>query len=290
MPPIDSSRATLPASPLTARKPGHAAMHEVLRRNDAFFADDLAAHWGPLAPDAEAPYAAAVGELAVGALLAKLGSGWRVLHSVPLARGAVLQHVVVGPGGVFPITTRTYPDRRIWIGDTALFAGDRRTSDLDEAGGAGLVTQQALSTKDAVRALVHPVLAVVGPRITPRTAAEHWVAAVRDRDLLGWLRSRPRVLGADQVAAIVALLSESAAWGSPLGGVDDADPTARFVSLVAAVEAASATEVERLARVATMKRRRRRATAPALGLWVAFPLLTVGVVSGVAMFEGLRLF
>ena len=47
----------------------------------------------------------------MGAVLAQLeGDGWRVLHDISLGRGNV-DHVLVGPGGIFTIETKSHPGR-----------------------------------------------------------------------------------------------------------------------------------------------------------------------------------
>jgi Nuclease-related domain len=51
----------------------------------------------------------ATGEEQVGGLLDRLaGKGWRVIHDVSLGRGNV-DHILIGPGGVFTIETKSHP-------------------------------------------------------------------------------------------------------------------------------------------------------------------------------------
>jgi hypothetical protein len=64
----------------------------------------------------------------VGAQLAKLVAKdprWRVLHSIPVGKdGADIDHLVVGPAGVFTLNTKHHPRARIWVaGDTLLVSG-----------------------------------------------------------------------------------------------------------------------------------------------------------------------
>lgn len=60
----------------------------------------------------------AVGEGRVGAELERLvRRGFRVLHSVPVGqRDSDIDHVVVGPPGVFTVNTKWHPEGRIWVG------------------------------------------------------------------------------------------------------------------------------------------------------------------------------
>jgi hypothetical protein len=70
----------------------------------------------------------ATGERKVAAQLDKLPDGWHVLHSLPVGkRGADIDHLVIGPGGVFTINTKHHPDARIWVGgDTFLVNGHKQ--------------------------------------------------------------------------------------------------------------------------------------------------------------------
>lgn len=56
----------------------------------------------------------AAGERRVGSRLDLLKAhGWNVLHSIPLRSGADIDHVVIGPGGVFTINTKHHPGARV---------------------------------------------------------------------------------------------------------------------------------------------------------------------------------
>lgn len=62
------------------------------------------------------------GERIVGAELNRLSRrGWYVLHSVPLPRiEADIDHLLIGPGGVFTVNAKNHRNRRIWVGDHAV--------------------------------------------------------------------------------------------------------------------------------------------------------------------------
>ncbi|GHE76894.1 hypothetical protein GCM10017778_73290 [Streptomyces vinaceus] len=58
------------------------------------------------------------GERRVGQELERLErQGWRVLHSIPLPRQVDIDHLLIGPGGVFAINTKHHPQKRVWVGD-----------------------------------------------------------------------------------------------------------------------------------------------------------------------------
>ncbi|OKI29496.1 NERD nuclease [Streptomyces sp. CB03578] len=59
-----------------------------------------------------------VGEQRVGRELERLErQGWRVLHAIPLPRQVDIDHLLIGPGGVFTINTKRHPQKRVWVGD-----------------------------------------------------------------------------------------------------------------------------------------------------------------------------
>lgn len=56
----------------------------------------------------------AAGERRVGDRLDRLRAhGWSVLHSIPLKSGADIDHLIIGPGGVFTINTKHHPGARV---------------------------------------------------------------------------------------------------------------------------------------------------------------------------------
>lgn len=59
------------------------------------------------------------GEKVIGAELNRLTRcGWYVLHSVPLPRiKADIDHLLIGPGGVFTVNAKNHRDRHVWVGD-----------------------------------------------------------------------------------------------------------------------------------------------------------------------------
>ena len=63
----------------------------------------------PMHPDAVTWFQGTLGEIRVGSVLAKLGPEWTVVHSVPIgSRGSDIDHIVVGPAGVFTINTKRH--------------------------------------------------------------------------------------------------------------------------------------------------------------------------------------
>ena len=95
---------------LVSRAPGYAVMGEVLRRQETVPSRSAPARFfglSPLHPDSVSWYWGALGEMAVGRELSKLGPEWMVLHAVPVGSGdSDIDHVLIGPPGVFTINTK----------------------------------------------------------------------------------------------------------------------------------------------------------------------------------------
>ncbi|MFQ6198503.1 nuclease-related domain-containing protein [Streptomyces sp. NPDC000405] len=62
-----------------------------------------------------------VGERRAGRELERLsGHGWRILHSIPLSNFVDIDHLLIGPGGVFNINTKNHPGKSVWVGNDSV--------------------------------------------------------------------------------------------------------------------------------------------------------------------------
>ncbi|TDC69168.1 nuclease-related domain-containing protein, partial [Streptomyces hainanensis] len=70
--------------------------------------------------EADSWRAGLVGERKAGDELDRLTArGWHVVHSIPLPRDVDIDHLLIGPGGVYSVNTKRHPGARIWVGDHA---------------------------------------------------------------------------------------------------------------------------------------------------------------------------
>jgi hypothetical protein len=165
----------------------------------------LAAGWGLRfrpSPDARAWRRGAVGERRTARLLAGLErQGWAVLHDLAVAGSrANLDHLVIGPAGVFVIDSKQYcgrlrldPSGRLWHGRYPLAPTLRAVS--FEADQAALV----LTDPDVV---VVPIVAVHGAQVPWGKVVMDGVPVVAARRLPSMLRQLPTVLGPERVAGL----------------------------------------------------------------------------------------
>ncbi|WP_375389911.1 nuclease-related domain-containing protein [uncultured Amnibacterium sp.] len=213
-----SSTAVPTASSGTMRDrvPAQALIEQVLLRQAAArprSAVERMVGRDPIEPDARPWYVGATGERIVAARLATLPAGWTVLHSLPVGRaGADIDHLVVGPGGVFTINTKHHVDASVWVaGRTVLVAG-RRTSMIakaeTEARRVDRIVAGVLTDPPAVR----PIVAVVGAKRLTVRRAPHVVHVLRAEHLRRFLRSQPQRLSPAEVNTVVALVSAPETW------------------------------------------------------------------------------
>ncbi len=127
----------------------------------------------------------ALAEEQVGALLDSLpGERWRVVHDVTLGRGNV-DHIVIGPGGVFTIETKSHPG--------PVKAGRLHGATIAQAQAQG----KAIGFVTGVE--VEPLVVYSRAWVDRPGARRKGVRVLPARMLLSYLRKRPTVLSAGDV-------------------------------------------------------------------------------------------
>lgn len=156
------------------------------------------------------------GEQATAEQLAKLGPEWRVLHAVRVGdRGADIDHVVIGPPGVFTVNAKNHPRASIWVGgDTFLVNGQRvpyiRNSRYEARRAARLLTERAGFPVATIG-----VIAVMGAHkgFTVKKQPEDGAVVVVPRRSLGrYLQHRSARLGRHEISAIYEVARRSTTW------------------------------------------------------------------------------
>jgi hypothetical protein len=153
-------------------------------------------------PDALAWRRGAAGERRTARLLGELEQhGWAILHdlAVPGSR-ANIDHLVIGPGGVFVIDSKQYrgrlqldPSGRLWHGRYPLAPTLGAVSfEADQAA-------QVLTDPDVV---VRPIMAIHGAQVPWGKLVIDGVPVVPARRLPSMLRALPAVLGPERVAGL----------------------------------------------------------------------------------------
>jgi catechol 2,3-dioxygenase-like lactoylglutathione lyase family enzyme len=180
-------------SDLRQRVPGHSLIDELLHQWDVG-AIHLGETPNDVIIDAEAVswYRGVIGERRVAALLGQLGDEWTVLHSVPVGSGTTdIDHIVIGPPGVFTINTKYSPGKEVWVAGTNLRVDGRAQRHVQNSIREVIRAAGALAVATGLDVPVSGVIAFVDPaRITIRFAPgddDHVIQVVSDRGLIGAL-------------------------------------------------------------------------------------------------------
>jgi Nuclease-related domain len=162
----------------------------------------MAAGWGLRfrpSPDAIAWRRGAGGERCTARLLSPLErQGWAVLHDLALPGSrANIDHLVIGPGGVFVIDSKQYrgrlqldPSGRLWH-DRYPLTPTLRAVEFEADQAARVLADSQV---------VVPIVAIHGAQIPWGKAVVDGVPVVSARRLPSMLRALPAVLGPERVA------------------------------------------------------------------------------------------
>lgn len=177
---------------LATNLPGAEAREQALSARDEAPVRSLLSRMLGMHTDERSWRIGADGEEKVAARLAKLTKKdprWRVLHAIPVGtRGADIDHLVIGPGGIFTINAKHHPDATIWVaGDTFLVNGHKQPyirNSRHEAARAGKLLTSACGFPVHVEGIVVTVnakdvrmkRAPSDVHIVQRMHIAHWLA------------------------------------------------------------------------------------------------------------------
>ena len=119
----------------------------------------------PLSEDARPWYLGAVGEIAVGGILERLPEGWSTRHALPVGtKESDIDHVVVGPGGVFTINTKHHAGKNIWVAGRTMLVDGQSQQYIRNAEGESARLAQLLGERMPHHVPVHPLIVLVDPK------------------------------------------------------------------------------------------------------------------------------
>ncbi|MEJ5943869.1 nuclease-related domain-containing protein [Pseudokineococcus basanitobsidens] len=218
--PVREAAAEVPWTDLAATRPGAAARAKALELRQTspvrtFLTRLLGVH-----TEERAWRIGADGEEAVAAQLLRLGERWKVLHAVPVGdRGSDIDHVVVGPGGVFTVNTKHHPRARVWIGGGTFIVNGQRVPYVRNSRHEARRAARLLAAAGAGPVDVTGVVAVVGARggLTIRRQPDDVVVVTSRRRLARWLAAQPERLTDGEVARLHDIARRSDTWVRPSG-------------------------------------------------------------------------
>ncbi|MFG2000785.1 nuclease-related domain-containing protein [Spirillospora sp. NPDC048911] len=143
--------------------------------------------------------------------------GHRVLHARTVPGQAVIDQLLVGPGGVWLIHNEAWhPEAEITQHGGKVFIDGRTQSALvRQLTGAAASASRLLSDRTGLRVQVMPLLAVHGGQLTRSPFTADGIVFARPLRLLRWARRHP---DAEFTASEVELIAQAAVHTLPIGG------------------------------------------------------------------------
>ncbi len=209
----------MPARPwldLATNVAGEAAREQALAAREAAPVRTLVARVMRVHTDERAWRLGADGEEKVAAQFDKVlkrDPRWQFIHAIPVGtRGSDIDHLVIGPGGVFTINTKNHPDAKLWVGgDTFLVNGNRQPyvrNARHEAARAAKLLTEACGFPVHVEGVIAPVNAI---EVTIKTAPKD-IHVVPRRQVAKWILRHGDVLSQEQQAALFDAARRSTTW------------------------------------------------------------------------------
>ena len=156
-----------------------------------------------------AEHAALKEEQKIGAELADLPAGWFVMPSLDLdwfdhhdPDDLHIDHVVIGPGGVFAIYVEHQPGAKVWVSEHAVTINGRESNRLRRARFAARRSSLVLTDACGFNVTVQSVVILIGAATMQTLSHPAEVHVRTQHDTRDWLCRQPLRLDGDMVRAI----------------------------------------------------------------------------------------
>jgi hypothetical protein len=149
--------------------------------------------------------------------LSRLGGGAHVFHAVPTSlHGATVDHLVIGPAGVFAIHAARTRGHDVTVTARAFIVAGHRRQDLRLLEQSIGIVERCLAEAGDIEVRASGVLVVASPRTLTVGERPKDVVVLGPSALARWAARQPVALSDDEVAALAATASRESTWfGAP---------------------------------------------------------------------------
>jgi hypothetical protein len=208
--------APQPGEDLATRKAGEMARQQAVAARQAAPGRTFVARLVGVHTDERAWRIGADGEELVGAQLGKLirkDPRWKALHAIEVGdKGSDIDHLVIGPGGVFTLNTKHHPKAKIWVGGNTFMVNGNRQPYVRNSRHEAERASRLLSAACGFPVLVCGVVVPVNADSLTIKAQPDDVRVVSRKRLIKWLQGFRRALGEQDIAAIFAAARQERTW------------------------------------------------------------------------------
>ncbi|MCC7127750.1 MAG: NERD domain-containing protein [Microbacteriaceae bacterium] len=178
----------------------------------------------PLPSRLRSSYQSALGEVAIADTLASLGEDCYSRHSIPIGKSdSEIDHLMVGPMGVFTISVQPLAGKSLWVGDVTVIVDSEREPFIRDCEFEAVRATQLLSDAVGERVDVTPCLVVVDPRNVTVARSPKKVAVLTPRELRPWLSSLKTEISESRLKEIRAAAEADSTWGIRAKGTGDVE-------------------------------------------------------------------
>ena len=154
-------------------------------------------------------------EFELGRQLTSLDERFTVLRAFDVFGDLDADFVVVGPAGIFLVTTRTKANAKVWIDEDVLWVNGRPTHQVRDARSAADRASARLSTIMGQTVRATPVIAIMDPHSLSFGGDPARRVVTLPADLVAqWISECSRTLSDDAVAYAAMVAEDRATWGS----------------------------------------------------------------------------
>jgi len=155
----------------------------------------------------------AKGEEKVGKELTKLPEGWHVLHAVQVSdAGTDIDHVVIGPAGVFTLNTKRHPDGKVTVYDRALYVNGVKVDYLNKSRGEARRASRLLTYACGFPVPVRSAIVFVDLADIKEKGRPDDLLITTRRRLVNLLHGLPVSLDTDEVGTVHQQACNSRTW------------------------------------------------------------------------------
>lgn len=156
------------------------------------------------------------GEEKVAARLEKMcakNPAWKVLHAVPVGtRGSDIDHVLIGPAGVFTINTKNHPNAKVFVAGDTLMVNGAKTTYVRNSRYEAERTARLLSAAAGFQVPVQGVVSLVNCIEFTVKKQPRDVHVTTRRRIVDWIGGHGGVLSPDLVDRIFEQARRSTTW------------------------------------------------------------------------------
>jgi hypothetical protein len=153
----------------------------------------------------------ASGERWAGFFLDRLPAPWKTFHDIPIGeRGANVDHIVVGPAGVFTVNTKNVSGK-VWLAPRAILVNGHRTDYLQKAISGSRRVAKLLTAADGRAVQVQAALAIFADEWTVKGKPVD-VIVNTPRGLAKHLRQMTHTISTADINRVAALIVKPDTW------------------------------------------------------------------------------